>query len=529
MSSILTIADMLAVNARLQPKVVGVRDLEREMTFELWHCRVGRLAGALARLGLKKGDRIAVLAYNRIEWAEIYVAVARAGFIAVPINFRLSAQEISFICRDCAVAAIIAENAFVEIIGEIQHELASHLSVMIAIGGADNDSWHDYETILTTETDLDSSFSVYPDDTWCLMYTSGTTGNPKGAIRTHRTSSLIAMMTCVELGFGRRDNGLLVMPMCHANSLYFFISLLSVGATTAIYSRASFDAKQCYKSISHFGITFTSLTPTHYIMLLDVPVAERDLHDVRGVSKLMISSATARVETKSAVMKMFPNAGLFELYGSTEAAWVTMLHPDEQLKHLGTVGREVIGSLPIKLLDDDGNEVPDGRPGELFSASPYNFGGYWNLPERTREAFRGDYLSVGDIAVRNDDGFIRLIDRKKNMIITGGENVYPTEVEAVLGAHPAVKDVAVVGCPDIKWGDLVTAAVVLENDAKISENELINWTQGRIAGFKRPRRVVFIQNDEMPRNATGKIMHRILRDMLSNPQSPEAMEEGKKE
>ncbi len=162
------------------------------------------------------------------------------------------------------------------------------------------------------------------------------------------------------------------------------------------------------------------------------------------VEKLMISSAPARAETKREVMEMFPNSGLFELYGSTEAGWVTMLHPDEQFDHLGTVGREV-GSAPIRMLDDNGNEVPDGEPGELYSCGPYAFDGYWNLPDKTAEAFRGNYLSVGDMALRDADGFIRLIDRKKNMIITGGENVYPSEVETVLAAHPDVRDVAVVG------------------------------------------------------------------------------------
>jgi len=253
------------------------------------------------------------------------------------------------------------------------------------------------------------------------------------------------------------------------------------------------------------------------MMLLDIPEDIRQAADLSKVQRLMISSATARVETKKAVMQMFPNSGLFELYGSTEAAWVTMLHPEEQFDHLGTVGREVIGSAAIKLLDDAGNEVPDGIPGELYSCSPYNFSGYWNLPEKTQEAFRGDYLSVGDIAVRDQAGFIRLIDRKKNMIITGGENVYPTEVEAMLGAHPDIKDVAVVGCAHPKWGEEVTAAVVLQDQAVINEAELLAWTKGKIAGFKRPRRIVFLKSDEMPRNTTGKIMHRILRERLSNP------------
>jgi fatty-acyl-CoA synthase len=229
----------------------------------------------------------------------------------------------------------------------------------------------------------------------------------------------------------------------------------------------------------------------------------------------MISSAPALADTKRAIMEMFPNSGLFELYGSTEAGWVTMLHPHEQFEKLGSVGREVVGSQPIRLLDDEGLEVPDGQPGELFSCSPYCFDGYWKNPEKTAEVLRGDYLTVGDIALRDEDGFIRLIDRKKNLIISGGENIYPSEVETVLGAHPAVRDVAVVGRPDPKWGESVQAAVVLRRGKTLDEAALIAWAKDRLAGYKRPREIVFLAPEEMPRNATGKILHRELRDLLA--------------
>ena len=356
---------------------------------------------------------------------------------------------------------------------------------------------------------------VAADDAWCLMYTSGTTGKPKGAIRSHRGMAMLALMTEVELGVNRDDDALLVMPMCHANSLNFFTAFLYCGATVTIFSRKSFDPALCLTTFSETGATFTSLVPTHYSLMLDVPPAERSKGDFGRVEKLMISSAPATVETKRAVMEMFPNSGLFELYGSTEAGWVTFLRPDEQLDHLGTVGREVVGSAPIKFLDDDGNEVPDGEPGELFSCGPYCFDGYWNLPEATAEAFRGDYLSVGDIALRDEEGFIRLIDRKKNVIISGGENIYPSEVEAVLASHPGVQDAAVVGVPDPKWGELVTAAVVRRPGQELSETDLVDWARQRLAGYKRPRSVVFLGSDDMPRNATGKILHRELRAIVS--------------
>lgn len=515
MSMMLTVGDMLGAQARLQPERIGARDLERALTFREWNARARRLANALLGLGLAKGDRVAVLAYNRLEWAEIYAAVAKAGLVAVPINFRLTAPEAGFIVADSGARAIIAEAALAPVVEAFRGGVQVAAENCILIGDRPEPGWRSYEALISAAADAEPGVAVAPEDPWCLMYTSGTTGNPKGAIRSHRGMAMLALMTEVELGLKRRDDALLVMPMCHANSLNFFSAFLYIGACVTVFSRPSFDAALCLRTIGSLGVTFTSLVPTHYMMMLDVPAEARAGADYGSVEKLMISSAPARVETKRAIMEMFPNSGLYELYGSTEAGWVTFLHPDEQFDHLGTVGREVVGSAPIRLLDEEGNEVPDGQPGELYSCGPYAFEGYWNLPEKTAEAFRGPYLSVGDMALRDEQGFIRLIDRKKNMIISGGENVYPTEVEAVLAQHPAVRDVAVVGRPDATWGERVAAAVVLREGAALSAEELVAWSKDRLAGYKRPRDVLFLAADEMPRNATGKILHRVLRDMMA--------------
>jgi acyl-CoA synthetase (AMP-forming)/AMP-acid ligase II len=188
-----------------------------------------------------------------------------------------------------------------------------------------------------------------------------------------------------------------------------------------------------------------------------------------------------------------------------------MLQPEEQLSKLGSVGRETVGSRPIKLLDAHGNEVANGETGELFSCNAQTFDGYWKLPEKTKEAFRGDYCTVGDLARRDEDGYIYLVDRKSNMIISGGENVYPSEVETMLGAHPHIQDVAVIGVPDAKWGERVHAVIILHDGAASTTNEILDWCKDRIAGYKRPRSVSFIAEHEMPRTATGKILHRVLR------------------
>jgi fatty-acyl-CoA synthase len=313
------------------------------------------------------------------------------------------------------------------------------------------------------------------------------------------------------MGFTRDDTALLVMPLCHANSLYFGSTFIHLGATCVIDDRRSFDPEALLRTLAEDRVTFTSLVPTHYIMLLSLPDEVKRRYDLSAVGKLMISSAPARQETKRGIMELFPNGKLYELYGSTEAGWVTLLRPQEQLRKLGSVGREWAGSGAIRLLDEQRREVPDGDVGELFSRTPYVFDGYWNNPEKTAEAMDGEWCSVGDMARRDEEGFIWLVDRKSNMIISGGENVYPSEVEGVLAQHPAVRDVAVIGVPHEKWGETAKAVVVLHHEASVSEVELRDWCRQRLAGFKCPTEVAFIKEQDMPRTATGKILHRMLR------------------
>jgi acyl-CoA synthetase (AMP-forming)/AMP-acid ligase II len=512
-----TLGQILAAQARLRPEHPGVRDLERSMSYALWNARACRLANALLGLGLHKGDRIAVLAYNCVEWAEIYVATAKAGLVAVPVNFRLVGAEVRFILENAEVSALIVQSDLAGLIEEIRSELPLGEDRIIHFGAsACPAGYRDYEALLLAASDREpADIAVAASDPWMLMYTSGTTGSPKGAIRSHGGNAMVSLITEIELSIRRQDDALLVMPMCHANSLYFFGSFAYCGAAATIYSRKSFDPEHCLRALLETGASFTSLVPTHYIMMLSLPAAIRERHACDRVTRLMISSAPARPDTKRAVMEMFRNSGLFELYGSTEAGWVTMLHPHEQFERTGSVGRECVGSGPIRILDDAGNEVPDGEPGELYSSNPYTFDGYWKLPEKTAEAFRGDYCTVGDMARRDADGYIWLVDRKKNMIISGGENVYPSEVEAAIGACPQVQDVAVIGLPDEKWGERVHAVVVLHDGAQCSEADLAAWSRERLAGYKRPRSFSFLAESEMPRTATGKILHRVLRERFS--------------
>jgi fatty-acyl-CoA synthase len=296
------------------------------------------------------------------------------------------------------------------------------------------------------------------------------------------------------------------------------------GASSCVYDRKSFEPDHLLKTLAGDKFTFTSLVPTHYIMMLGLPESVKRELNVESITKLLISSAPARKDTKLELMEYFRRSQLYEAYGSTEAGWVTLLRPEEQLTKLGSIGRECLGTGRIKLLDSEGNEVVDGEVGELYSRTPYTFQGYWKSPEKTAEAFRGAYCTVGDLARRDQDGYYYLADRKSNMIISGGENVYPCEVEQVLGAHPKVKDVAAIGVPHKKWGEAVHAVVVLHQDQNVSESDLLDWCKNRIAGYKRPKSISFIAEDEMPRTATGKLLHRVLRSIHANHEARRAEE-----
>ena len=515
MSHLLAVSDAIATHARLRPDRVGTRDSHRALTFAQWDARATRLANALLGLGLARGDRVVVLAYNCVEWMEIYVALARAGLVAVPVNFRLVPAEIGYIVAHADARAAIVQGALRDSVEPIRHDSTVAPGAWIHFGAATPAGWRDYEALIGAASSDAPAAVVEPRDPFALMYTSGTTGRPKGAIRSHEGNALLALATALEFGFSREDTALLVMPMCHANSLYFALTFMYLGATVVIDDHRSFDPEALLATLARERITFTSLVPTHYIMMLALPQALKARHDVRAVDKLLISSAPARRDTKLAILEHFPNSRLFELYGATETGWVTLLRPDEQLDRLGSVGREWSGSGAIRLLDPQGREVPDGEVGELFSRTPYVFDGYWKNPDKTAEAFRGAWCSVGDMARRDADGFIHLVDRKSNMIISGGENVYPSEVEGVLGAHPKVKDVAVIGVPHDKWGECVQAVVVLHAGQRASQEELLDWCRDRLAGYKRPRSVLFVADGEMPRTATGKILHRTLRDRLA--------------
>ncbi len=510
----MTAKDVVRVNAFKWPDKIGIKDLNKAYTFKQWDERSCRLANALASLSLNKGDRFAVLGYNCVEWMEIYTAAAKAGFICVPIMFRLSGSEMEYIINHCEAKAFIVQEDWINHVDGMKKNLESvQHYISFGVDSPSFDGYLSYEDIIAKASREEPLIAIDPHDIWVIMYTGGTTGKPKGVMKTHASLFAQYFISIFDHNFNFDDVNLLVMPCCHVNSLFYSYVATWVGGTVMAYNMVSFDPENLLKTFSDHKVTFTSLVPTHYIMMLALPEEVKKNYDLSSVKKLLISSAPARRDTKLGILGMFKNSELYEAYGSTEAGIVTILKPHEQLTKLGSCGREVIGSDVIHFYDEEGKLITEpNKVGELYSRSPMLFEGYWKEPEKTAAAVKGDYFSAGDMGMRDEDGYIYLVDRKANMIISGGENIFPSEVENCVGGHPKVKDVAVIGVPHEKWGEQVTAVIVLHQGQTATPEEISAYCKGKIAGYKVPKNVIFIEDDQMPRSGAGKILHRLLRE-----------------
>ena len=509
---------VLSRQASQDPDRLGCQDKNKDLTFKEWNERSCRVGNGLTKVGCGHGDRFAVIAFNRVEWMELYGGCAKGGQIAVPLMFRLAAPEIQYIVNDAGCKAFVVEKPFVDLVNSIKDRLPIAANAYIYLGNPGDkvpEGYIGYEDWLEASSPEEPDILVDAADPWTFMYTSGTTGKPKGVVRTHESYMAEYYLDVANMGLRPTDKVLMVMPMCHVNSIFYSFPYTLVSGAVCVYNEASFNPEDFLATVQKYQITFVSLVPTHYIMILSLPEEIKKKYDVSSMRQMLISSAPARRDTKVAILEFFKNAELWEAYGSTEAGLVTLCRPEDQLRKLGTIGREIFGIDRIKVLDEEGNEVPDGKVGELYARTPMLFKEYWNLPEKTKDVFRGEWFTAGDMCYRDPEGFYVLVDRKANMIISGGENVYPSEVENAVGAHPSVRDVAVIGIPDQKWGEAIHAVVILNEGNEPTDtlkDEIRRFARTKIAAYKVPKTVAFIAEEEMPRTGTGKILHRILRE-----------------
>ncbi|HWQ73616.1 MAG TPA: long-chain-fatty-acid--CoA ligase [Desulfitobacteriaceae bacterium] len=503
----MTIGEVLTMSTSKFPEKEAVIYKDKRFTYKMLDERANRLANALLKLGLKKGDRCAVLFYNRSEWAEIYFGLARTGIITVPVNFRLTAPEIEYILNNSEPKALIYEEDFASTIEQVKKNVSVEHYICVS-----NDKASDYEDCLAKADSQPPNIRVEETDPILLAYTSGTTGFPKGAVVTHRNLATHLLIFFKEYGnVNYRDTMLVIMPIFHSNATWFLLGLIMVGGTAVIYPSGGFNPEEVLELINTEKITFSSVVPTMLTMINNLAEDCRQKYDVSSLRMFLVGSAPLLTKTKEDTIAYFKRAELFEGYGSTETGLITILNPQDQLRKQRSIGFPAIGKQ-IRLLDNDGNEVEQGEVGELFTKGwGILIDEYWRNPQASKEAFRGEWISPGDMARKDEEGFLYLVDRKKDMIITGGENLYPTEVENILVKHPAVLEAVVIGLPDELWGERVHAVIVPQPGMAVTGEELKDFVKPQLAGYKRPKSYDFVK--ELPKNATGKILRRKVREL----------------
>jgi acyl-CoA synthetase (AMP-forming)/AMP-acid ligase II len=511
----MNVGTLLTKSALTYPGNLAVAYGTKKMTYAQFNARVNRLANALKRLGVRRGENVAVLQYNYPQTLESMFACFKAGYGAVPINFRLHPNEFAFIIDHSESAAVILSSEFNEPILSIQDRIPKARNHLITLSGAGGELL-DYEKLLSMESDQCADADVQPDDLAWLFYTSGTTALPKGAMLTHRNLLAMTMSFYADMcpGFGPEDVILHAAPLSHGSGLYALPNIGKAAAHIFLESK-SFDPESAFKIIQEYRVTNMFVAPTMVRMMIESPALNR--YDHRSLKSLVYGGAPMLVEDlEKAMAKLGPC--LVQLFGQGESPMtITYLpHRDHvlqgtsaQMKRLASAGFPRT-DVEVKVLNLEGKDLPPGEIGEIVTRSDVVMKGYWRNPEATKESIRNGWLHTGDMGYLDESGYLFIMDRSKDMLISGGENIYPREIEEVIIKHPCVREVAVIGIPDPKWGEAVKAVVSLVEGKSLTEDELISYCKNKLASFKKPKSVDFV--DELPKNNTGKILKRELRD-----------------
>jgi fatty-acyl-CoA synthase len=483
----------------------------RRLTWGELDAMINRTAHALVARGVTGGDRVALMLPNGIEYLVAQQALMRIGCTAVQIGYRLKAAEIAYILANAEPKATIVAAAFASAMAEARAEANVGGGVLVvgplrpdeAIAGGE-----DYARAIAGEPGDAPPKVSGADGGGVMVYTSGTTGKPKGATRKFKQTGLDAVADMVQqVGMRHDDRHLCVCPLYHSAAPAFVQIMLSFGATVVLMNH--FEPEAALALIQREQITCSMMVPTMLVRMCALPKPVRERYDTSSLRWIMSGAAPLSTETARQVGDQFGRV-LWNFYGATETGLVTLAGPDDHVARPGTIGRKLRGNQ-IRLLAEDGTEAPVGAVGEFYARNSMLIAGYHKNADATSSAQKDGYFSVGDLARVDADGFYYLESRKHDMVISGGVNIYPREIEDHLNTHPSILEVAVVGVPDPEWGETLKAFVVLRQGMSITESELAEYCKAALADYKRPRKVAFL--DELPRNPTGKVLKRELRDL----------------
>jgi len=518
-----TFADIVYRNAILYPDREAFVCGSERTSFQVFNERVNGLIHGLQELGIHKGDVIGILSWNRLEYPEVFGAAMKGGFVLAHINPRLQAAELVHIINDSEAKLLFLGPEFVGVIDGICNRLPKTRS-FLAFGDAEGQIVS-YREVVESQSSEEPEPTVKEEDPLTIFYTSGTTGVPRGAIYTHSQKMENARNKALGIGVERGDRHLVVLPMFHIGGDSHIWPFFLMGACNVIMPRPSFDPAGALEMIAQEQITDLHIVPTQLIALLNLPDIER--YDLRCLKRIWYAASPMPTEVLKRGLSVFGPV-FMQGYGQTESGPdLTLLSREnhrysegstEQQTLLASCGHPCIG-VHVRIVDEAGRDLEAGAIGEIIVESKRIMTGYWRKPDETKEAIRDGWLYTGDMGYYDEKGFIYIADRKKDMIITGGENVYPREVEDVLYRHPAVEEVAVIGVPDAYWVERVHALVVLRANTQATEDDIISFCRDCIAHYKAPKSVEFVES--LPKNPQGKILKKELRAKYWKQQPPE--------
>jgi fatty-acyl-CoA synthase len=502
--------NQLERHALMQPGATALRFLGNTYTWADLRRRVAAIAGALSRRGVRSGDRVMILMLNRTEFVESVLAANMIGAIGVPINFRLTPPEIAFLVEDCEARVLITESVLAPVAAGVRN-VTSVLKTIVVAGDADEDGLLSYEDLVNDPGEPAQLIDVPNDSPALIMYTSGTTGRPKGAVLTHTNLAGQTMSNLFTHGVDAHDVGFIGVPFFHIAGIGNLLTGLLMGLPTVIHPLGAFDAGHLLDVLAAEQVTGIFLVPAQWQAVCSAQQA-----NPREV-KLRVISWGAAPASDSLLRQMaetFPEAQILAAFGQTEMSPVTcMLLGDDAMRKLGSVGK-VIPTVTARVVDENMNDVPIGEVGEIVYRAPTLMSGYWNNPEATAEAFAGGWFHSGDLVRMDEEGYVWVVDRKKDMIISGGENIYCAEVENVLAGHPSIVEVAVIGRAHEKWGEVpIAVAAVTQSDLHIED--LGGFLGERLARYKHPKGLEIV--DALPRNPAGKVLKTELRSRFGAP------------
>jgi fatty-acyl-CoA synthase len=502
--------NQLERHAFMQPAATALRFLGHTYTWADLRRRVSALAGALSRRGVRSGDRVMILMLNRTEFVESVLAANMIGAIGVPINFRLTPPEIAFLAEDCEARVLITESVLAPVAAGVRN-VTSVLKTIVVAGDAGEDGLLSYEDLVNEPGEPAQLVDVPNDSPALIMYTSGTTGRPKGAVLTHTNLAGQTMSNLFTHGVDAHDVGFIGVPFFHIAGIGNLLTGLLMGLPTVIHPLGAFDPGHLLDVLAAEQVTGIFLVPAQWqAVCIEQQANPREV-------KLRVISWGAAPASDTLLRQMaesFPGAQILAAFGQTEMSPVTcMLLGEDAIRKLGSVGK-VIPTVTARVVDENMNDVPIGEVGEIVYRAPTLMSGYWNNPEATAEAFAGGWFHSGDLVRMDEEGYVWVVDRKKDMIISGGENIYCAEVENVLAGHPLIVEVAVIGRPHEKWGEVpIAVAAVTQSELRIED--LGEFLGERLARYKHPKGLEIV--DALPRNPAGKVLKTELRSRYGAP------------